>query len=329
MEPLLTPSPSRFTLFPLKYPEIYMFYKKSVASFWTVEEIDLEVDIKNFGSLPDPEQRFLKHTLAFFAAADGIVNENIVSNFCNEVQVAEARAVYSIQAMMETIHSETYSLLIESYIRDEKEKSKLFDAIVGIKTIRDKADWIEKYMDERLPFAERLVAFGVVEGVFFSSAFASIFYYKNSGKLPGLIFANELIARDEGLHTEFCVLLYKILESKPSNDVVYNIVRTGVDLEKLSVDDALRTPILGLNKDSMKQYVEFVADFFLVKLGLNPLYKVKNPLSFMENIGMNNKTNFFESRVGDYQLSKVMDKAKNRVSGVQDTTGVFSIDDDF
>lgn len=325
-EPLLIENKRRFVLFPIKYHEIWQMYKKAEASFWTAEEIDLSKDMHDWNNrMNDNERFFVSRVLAFFAASDGIVNENLVENFSAEVQVPEAKCFYGFQIMMENIHSETYSLLIDSYIKDPKEAEFLFNAIETIPAIKEKAEWALRWINDKdALFGERLVAFAAVEGVFFSGSFASIFWLKKRGLMPGLTFSNELISRDEGLHTDFACLLFSHLENKPSPVIVQKIITEAVSIEKTYFTDALPCSLLGMNASLMCQYVEFVADRLLVSLGNKKVYNVNNPFDFMENISLAGKTNFFEKRVSDYQKAGVMAK-----SGPQQEETGFSFNEDF
>lgn len=326
-EPLLKENTKRFVLFPIKYHEIWQMYKKAEASFWTAEEIDLGKDVVDWqNKLNDNERFFISRILAFFAASDGIVNENLVENFSAEVQIPEAKCFYGFQIMMENIHSETYSLLIDTYIKDPKEADYLFNAIDNIPCIRKKADWALRWIsDDDALFGERLVAFAAVEGIFFSGSFASIFWLKKRGLMPGLTFSNELICRDEGLHTDFACLLFSHLQNRPSNEIVQRIITEAVSIEKEFFTDALPVSLLGMNKKLMCQYVEFCADRLLVALGSPKVYNVTNPFDFMENISLAGKTNFFEKRVSDYQKAGVMAQAKDSKSSESN----FSFDEDF
>ncbi|OQD74873.1 hypothetical protein PENDEC_c009G06032 [Penicillium decumbens] len=307
-EPLLQENPHRFVLFPIKYHEIWQMYKKAEASFWTAEEIDLSKDLHDWHNrLNDDERYFISHVLAFFAASDGIVNENLVERFSGEVQIPEARCFYGFQIMMENIHSETYSLLIDTYIKEPKQRTYLFDAIDTIPCITKKAEWAIKWITDRnSTFAQRLVAFACVEGIFFSGSFASIFWLKKRGLMPGLTFSNELISRDEGMHTDFACLLFSHLNNRPSPQMVEDIVVEAVGIEQEFLSDALPCALLGMNAKLMCQYIEFVADRLLVALGNKKYYNATNPFDFMESISLAGKTNFFEKRVGDYQKAGVM-----------------------
>ncbi|KAF2659701.1 ribonucleoside-diphosphate reductase-like protein subunit M2 [Lophiostoma macrostomum CBS 122681] len=311
-EPLLQENPQRFVLFPIKYHDIWQMYKKAEASFWTAEEIDLSQDLQHWNKrLNDDERFFISHVLAFFAASDGIVNENLVERFSGEVQVPEARCFYGFQIMMENIHSETYSLLIDTYISEPKQRTYLFNAIDNIPCIRKKADWALRWIsDKDSTFANRLVAFAAVEGIFFSGSFASIFWLKKRGLMPGLTFSNELISRDEGMHTDFACLLFSLLKSRPSQEAVQAIITEAVTIEQEFLTDALPCALLGMNATLMCQYIEFVADRLLLALGNTKFYNATNPFDFMENISLAGKTNFFEKRVGDYQKAGVMASTK-------------------
>ena len=304
VEPLLRENPQRYVMFPIEDQEIFDMYKKQVDSFWRVEEVDLSKDLVSWDTLSKPEKHFISMILAFFAASDGIVLENIVGRFMTDVQLSEARAFYGFQIAMENIHSEMYSLLIEKYITDAQEKTKLFHALEEFPCIRKKADWAIKWItDKRSDFATRLVAFACVEGIFFSGAFCSIYWLKNRGLMPGLTFSNELISRDEALHTEFAVLLYSKLQKKLPKARIYDIVKEAVSIEKEFILDALPCRLIGMNSDSMSQYIEFVADRLVLQLGHNKIYNTKNPFAFMEMISIEGKTNFFEKRVGEYALA--------------------------
>jgi ribonucleoside-diphosphate reductase beta chain len=304
-ELLLRENKDRFVILPINYPKIWEQYKKHEASFWTAEEIDLSSDVKDWNSLNAGERHFISHVLAFFAASDGIVNENLAVNFMSEVQLPEARCFYGFQIMMENIHSETYALLIDTYIKDPQEKHRLFHAIETVPAVKKKAEWALRWI-ENGSFAERLVAFAAVEGIFFSGSFCSIFWMKKRGLMPGLTFSNELISRDEGLHCEFACLLYSMLENKLSQEEVYAIIGDAVTIEKEFISEALPVKLIGMNADLMKQYIEFVADRWLSELGCPKMFNATNPFDFMEMISLQGKTNFFEKRVGDYQKSGVL-----------------------
>ena len=319
MEPLLAENPNRFVLFPIQNDEVWQYYKKSQASFWTAEEIDLSQDQKDWNNLNDNERHFIKHVLAFFAASDGIVNENLAVNFMQEVQMPEARCFYGFQIMMENIHSETYSLLIDTYIKDPKEKDYLFNALETVPAVQKKGEWALKWINSE-NFAERLIAFAAVEGIFFSGSFCSIFWLKKRGLMPGLTFSNELISRDEGLHCDFACLLYSYLQNKLDPARVQAIIADAVRIEQEFVTDALPVSLIGMNAKTMAQYIEFVADRLLVSLGCGKIYNATNPFDFMEMISVQGKTNFFEKRVAEYQKAGVMSERNDNV---------FSLDEDF
>jgi len=319
-EPILAENKNRFVLFPFEHNDIWSFYKKAEASFWTAEEIDLSQDLVDWERLNNDERHFVKHVLAFFAASDGIVNENLAENFLSEVQYTEAKFFYGFQVAIENIHSETYSLLIDTYIKDSAEKAGLFNAIDTLDCVRKKADWALRWI-EKGSFAERLVAFAAVEGIFFSGSFCSIFWLKKRGLMPGLSFSNELISRDEGLHCDFACLLYtRHLINKLPKAQVKEIIMNAVEIEKEFVTDALPVKLIGMNSDLMSQYIEFVADRLLVELGNERVYNTSNPFDFMEMISIQGKTNFFEKRVGEYQKASVLsDKESQR----------FTLDEEF
>ena len=314
LEPILQENTNRFVLFPIQHNDIWSFYKKAEASFWTAEEIDLSADIIDWDNkLNDDERHFIKHVLAFFAASDGIVNENLAKNFLSEVQYTEAKFFYGFQLAAENIHSETYSLLIDTYIKNTAEKNHLFNAIETLDCVKKKAEWALRWIDKG-SFAERLVAFAAVEGIFFSGSFCSIFWLKKRGLMPGLAFSNELISRDEGLHCDFACLLYsKHLVDKLPKNKVKEIIKDAVEIEKEFVTDALPVKLIGMNSDLMGQYIEFVADRLLVELGNDRVYNTANPFDFMEMISLQGKANFFEKRVGEYQKAGVLNN-----SGSQD-----------
>merc|ERR1719422_1112097 len=293
-------------MFPIQHPEIWEMYKKHEASFWTAEEIDLSSDNKDWERLSNSERHFVKHVLAFFAASDGIVLENLAGQFSTEIQIPEARAFYGFQMAMENIHSETYSLLIEQYIRDPVEKEQVFDAITTMPPVQEKASWAVQWMQTSNSFAERLVAFAAVEGVLFSGSFCAIYWLKKRGLMPGLTFSNELISRDEGLHAEFACLLYGMLQHKLPDVVVHDIVRGAVAAERQFICEALPCDLIGMNNDLMTRYIEFVADRLLAALGHSKLFRASNPFDWMELISLQGKTNFFEKRVGEYQKAGVM-----------------------
>ena len=299
-EPILLPTLKRFTVFPIEYVNLWSLYKKAQMSNWTAEEVDVSNDMEGWKSLSDNEKHFIKYILAFFAGSDGIVFENINNNFADEVQIAEARSFYAYQAHNEMVHGETYSKLIDKYIRDRNEKNELFNAITTISSIKDKANWAIKWFDASRPFSERLLAFACVEGIFFSGSFCAIFWLKKRGLLPGLCFSNELISRDEGLHLEFAIELFKILNHKPSQDTIHQIVREAVTIEKAFIIDALPCSLIGMNSEKMSEYIEYVSDRMLKQAGYDKIWNAQNPFDFMENISLEGKTNFFEKRVGDY-----------------------------
>lgn len=321
IEPILEENEGRFVLFPIEHDDIWKYYKDNEACFWTAEEIDLSADLNDWNNkLNDNERFFIKHVLAFFAASDGIVNENLAENFVAEVQYTEAKFFYGFQIMMENIHSETYSLLIDTYISDPKEKDYLFNAIETMDCVKKKADWALRWIDNG-SFAERIVAFAAVEGIFFSGSFCSIFWLKKRGLMPGLTFSNELISRDEGMHCDFACLLYNDhIVHKLGEGVVTKIIKDAVAIEKEFVSDSLPVNLIGMNADMMCQYIEFVADRLLVELGQEKVWNVENPFPWMDMINLQGKTNFFEKRVGDYQKAGVTaDREKQ----------TFSLDEDF
>ena len=320
-EPILKENPNRFVLFPIQHSDIWEMYKKQEASIWTAEELDLSPDLVDWESkLNDDERFFIKHVLAFFAASDGIVNENLAENFLSEVQYTEAKFFYGFQVMMENIHSETYSLLIDTYIKDTKEKNYLFNAIETFEPVKKKADWAMRWIDNG-SYAERLVSFAAVEGIFFSGSFCSIFWLKKRGLMPGLTFSNELISRDEGLHCDFACMLYNNhLVNKLPKEEVQKIIADAVEIEKEFVTESLPVRLIGMNSDLMSQYIEFVADRLLTELGNDKIYNTSNPFDFMDMINLQGKTNFFEKRVGEYQKAGVLNNENN-------TT--FSLDSDF
>ena len=320
MEKILEENKNRFVLFPLQHHDIWEFYKKAQASFWTAEEIDLSSDLSDWEKLNAGEQHFVKHVLAFFAASDGIVNENLAENFVSEVQYTEAKFFYGFQIMMENIHSETYSLLIDTYIKDKEEQNHLFNAIDTVPAVQKKAQWALKWIGSE-SFVERIIAFAAVEGIFFSGSFCSIFWLKKRGLMPGLSFSNELISRDEGLHTDFAVHLYKHhIQDKLSKERLIEIIDSALTIEKEFITEALPVSLIGMNSDLMKQYLEYVSDRLLIDLGVGKVYNSDNPFDFMKNIAMENKTNFFEKRVGEYSKQGV---------GSKPDTVQFSTEEDF
>ena len=319
-EVLLSEENKRYVIFPIKHDDIWKMYKQAEANFWTTEELDLSKDMKDYESLTDNEQYFIKNVLAFFAASDGIVNENLVERFCNDVKVLEAKFFYGFQIAMENIHSETYSLLIDTYVKDIEEKSRLLNAIDTIPSVKKKADWSLKWInDKSANFGTRVIAFAAVEGIFFSGSFCSIFWLKKRGLMPGLCHSNELISRDEGLHTEFAVLMYSMLQNKPSKETVIGIIKEAVDLEIEFITESLPCNLIGMNMELMAQYIQYVADRLLLMLGIEKQYSVQNPFDWMEMISIQGKTNFFEKRVGEY----------SNVANSNTADNVFELGDDF
>lgn len=304
-DPILAQNTARYTTFPIRYTDLWNLYKKAIASFWTVEEIDLSADLKDWDRLTENERHFVKTVLAFFASSDGIVMENIDLNFGSEVQIAEARSFYAYQSFNESIHGETYSLMIDKLVRDPEEKKSLFQAIDTVPAVKRKAEWALRWLSRGSSFAQRLVAFACVEGIFFSGSFCAIFWLKKRGLMPGLSFSNELISRDEGLHQEFAVTLYSHLREKLDPAVVREIVRDAVAIEKEFITEALPCRLIGMDADHMKQYIEFVADRLLQQLGCKPYWESFNPFDWMETISLEGKTNFFEKRVGEYSKHMV------------------------
>ena len=318
MEKILQENKNRFVLFPIEHHDIWDYYKKAQQVFWTAEEIDLAQDHTDWEKLSEGEQHFVKHVLAFFAASDGIVNENLAENFVAEVQYTEAKFFYGFQIMMENVHSETYSLLIDTYIKDKEEQNHLFNAIDTVPAVQKKAEWARKWIGSE-SFVERLIAFASVEGIFFSGSFCSIFWLKKRGLMPGLSFSNELISRDEGLHTDFAVHLYKNhVENKLSRERILEIIDSALVIEKEFITEALPVSLIGMNSELMKQYLEYVCDRLLMDLGVGKVYNTENPFDFMANIALQNKTNFFEKRVADYVKS-----------GVGEVQEQISFDEDF
>ena len=321
-EKILSKDNHSYTLFPIKYKELFSLYKKEVSSFWTVEEIDLSKDMNDWNKLKSDEQHFIKNILAFFAGSDGIVLENLGVRFMNDIQIQEATCFYGFQIAMENIHSEMYSLLIDTYIKDSEEKDKLFNAIDTIPSVGKKAKWAIKWIqDSDSSFAKRVVAFAVVEGVFFSGSFCSIFWLKKRGLMPGLTSSNELISRDEGMHTDFAVAIYSLLEHKLNFETIKEIIGEAVSIEKEFITDSIPCRLIGMNSDLMGEYIEFVADRLAVQLGYDKIYNSKNPFDFMEMISLEGKTNFFEKRVMDYSKANISTESTNNFS--------FSLDDDF
>jgi len=312
-EPLLQENPNRFVILPIQYHDIWAMYKKAEASFWTAEEVDLSKDLIHWETLKKDEKHFISHVLAFFAASDGIVNENLVERFCKEVQVTEARCFYGFQIAIENIHSEMYSLLIDTYIKDHEEKNHLFNAIETMPCIKKKAEWAQKWISaDNATYGERVVAFSAVEGIFFSGSFAAIFWMKKRGLMPGLTFSNELISRDEGLHTDFACLMYSHLKNKLTTERIHEIIKDAVAIETEFLTEALPCDLIGMNCELMKQYIQFVADRLLIELGEEKVWNVENPFDFMEHISLEGKTNFFEKRVGEYQKLGVMQTAEGQ-----------------
>ena len=322
-EPILQEDNTRFVLFPVKYPLIWKMYKKAQASYWTAEEISFtQKDIDQWEALDDKVKFFLERQLAFFAGSDGIVMENLASRFCREIAIPEAKNFYAFQLAIEGVHSETYSLLIDTYIKDSDKKSFLFNAINEIETIAKKADWALKWIENKdISFPFRLLAFAIVEGIFFSGAFASIYFVKEMGILDALTFSNELISRDESLHTEFAVLIFSYIENKPKESEVHDMFKEAVDIEIEFITQAIPCNLLGLNSDLMTQYIQFVADRLLTQLGYSKIWNIsKCPLDFMERISLDNKTNFFDNRVSDYSKASIQNK--------KETLTFSNIDDD-
>ena len=321
IEILTSEEEKRFVIFPIKHDDFWNMYKKAEANFWTSEELDLTSDMNDYKNLSNDEQYFLNNVLAFFAASDGIVNENLVERFCSEVKILEARFFYGFQIAMENIHSETYSLLIDTYIKDLTLKNKLLNAIETIPSVKKKADWALKWISDSSDFNKRVIAFACVEGIFFSGAFCSIFWLKKRGLMPGLCHSNELISRDEGLHTEFAVLMHHNLSNKCPDEEILEIVKEAVSIEKEFITESLPCKLIGMNNDLMKQYIEYVADRLLLMLGLDKIYNSTNPFDWMEMISIQGKTNFFEKRVGEYGNSA------NPNSNADDNK--FELDEDF
>lgn len=323
-EPILKENKDRFVLFPIEHHDIWRFYKQAEASFWTAEEIDLSQDLKDWQGLNDGERHFITHVLAFFAASDGIVNENLAEHFVSEVQYTEAKFFYGFQIAIENIHSETYSLLIDTYVKDPREKDKLFNGIDTMDCVKKKAEWALKWISQG-NFQERLIAFAAVEGIFFSGSFCSIFWLKKRGLMPGLSFSNELISRDEGLHCDFACHIYtQHVVNKLPKERVIEIIKDAVEIEKEFVTDALPVNLIGMNAPQMRQYIEYVADRLLNELVGTKIYNVTNPFDFMDMISLRGKTNFFEKRVAEYQKAGVMKSTENKESAPK-----FSLNEDF
>ncbi|EED93329.1 predicted protein, partial [Thalassiosira pseudonana CCMP1335] len=321
---------SRFSLFPIAYPDLWSMYKQHVASFWTADEIDLSADLSDWHKKLNPDERhFISMVLAFFAGADGIVVENLAERFCREVTVPEARCFYGFQMAMESIHQETYCLLIDTYITDPKVRERLFSAHATVPSVERKASWAQRYIGSKASFAERLVAFAAVEGIFFSGSFCAIFWLKKRGLMPGLTFSNELISRDEGLHCSFACQLYSKLKLKLSQEEIQTIINEAVDVEKSFICDALPVSLIGMNSRLMAQYIEFVADRMLTDLGYQAMYGSKNPFDWMDMISLEGKTNFFEKRVGEYQKSGVMASLEGKSAESSSSGGVAAKELDF
>mgnify|MGYP001210916799 CR=1 FL=1 len=314
-ELLLEKSNNRFVLFPIKFKDIYEEYKKAESSFWTANEIDLSKDLNDWESLNTNEKYFIKNIIGFFAGSDGIVMENLALRFLSEIEIPEVRAFYSYQIFNENVHSETYSLLIDTYIKDNEEKIKIFNSIENIPCVAKKASWAYKWIENKeVNFATRLLAFAIVEGVFFSGSFCAIYWLKKRGLMPGLTFSNELISRDEGLHTDFAILLYSMIDNKLSEKTIHEIFKEAVDIEKEFIIDSIPCAMIGMNNNLMSEYIEFIADRLLKQLKYNPLYNTKNPFDFMELISMKSKINFFEKRNPDYNIANVnLDNKNNKI----------------
>ena len=320
-ELLLSDEEKRYVIFPIRHDKYWEMYKQAEANFWTTEELDLSKDMNDYNKLSSDEQYFINNILAFFAASDGIVNENLVERFCNEVKILEAKFFYGFQIAMENIHSETYSLLIDTYIKDLPLKNKLFNAIDTIPSVKKKAEWTLNWIGDKSDFGKRVIAFACVEGIFFSGAFCSIFWLKKRGLMPGLCHSNELISRDEGLHTEFAVLIHHTLQNKCPDKEIYEIVKEAISIEKEFITESLPCKLIGMNNDLMKQYIEHIADRLLLMFGLEKVYNSNNPFDWMEMISIQGKTNFFEKRVGEYSNNA------NPKSNSEDN--IFELDGDF
>jgi len=322
-EPICLEDNNRYVLFPIKYHKVFELYKKALASFWTVEEVDLSKDMNDWEKLTENEHHFIENILAFFAGSDGIVLENLAQRFMNDIKIPEIKCFYGFQIAIENIHGEMYSLLIDTYVKNIEKKTKLFNAIDTIDCVAKKANWAIKWInDNEATFATRLIAFACVEGIFFSGSFCAIFWLKKRGLMPGLTSSNELISRDEGMHTDFAVLVYSMLQNKLSNDNILKIVTEAVTIEQEFITDSIPCKLIGMNSDLMKTYIEFVADRLLIQLGYNKHYNSKNPFGFMEMISMEGKTNFFEKRVMDYSKANVKSTPNNN-------TRKFTLDADF
>jgi len=323
-EEILQQDDNRLTIFPIKYPQIWDMYQKAVSAFWTPEEIDFSRDIDDWNGLSNDERYFIKHILAFFSSSDTIVNINLGERFINDVKLLEAKFFYGFQEAIENIHSHTYSLLIDTYVKEPEERDKIFNAVTHIPCIKNKADWCFKWIDNKeASFGQRLIAFAIVEGVFFSGAFCSIFWLKEKGKMPGLTFSNELISRDEALHVEFAILLYSMISNRVPQENVYNMFKDAIEVEKDFIIDSIPCSMLGMNATLMTEYIQFVADRLLVQLGYDKLWKVANPFPFMNRSNLECRTNFFESRVAEYSKANVGNSSSNT------DLRTFEIDDDF
>lgn len=306
MDPLFVENPNRFVLFPIQYSKVWDMYKKAIASIWTVEEVDLSKDTNDWEKLSDNERHFIENILAFFAGSDGIVIENLAQRFCNDIQIPEVKCFYGFQIAIENIHSEMYSLLIDTLVKDSDRKTTLLNAIETIPSVEKKAKWALKWVSDKTSnYATRLVAFAAVEGIFFSGAFCALFWLKKRGILPGVTCSNELISRDEALHTEFAVLIYNMLQDKLDKQKLQDIITEAVEIEKEFIIDSIPCKLIGMNSDLMSEYIEFVADRLLIQLGNDKYYNSKNPFSFMEMISIEGKTNFFEKRVTEYSKANV------------------------
>jgi len=325
-EPLLTETTSRYVMFPVEYPDVWEMYKKASSSYWVADELNFQQDIQDLERLSKDEKEFINHILAFFAASDGIVSENLCERFSKDVPKSEVRAFYAFQNAMEQVHSETYSLLIDTYVKDSREKEKLFNAVQHFPAIREKAEWAMKWIsDEKASFAQRLIAFAIVEGIYFSASFCAIFWLRERGLLPGLSFANQLISRDEGLHTEFACLLYSHLEHRLEESFVKAMVEEAVQIEMKFITESIPCAMIGMNAELMKQYIKYVADRLLKSLGYSPIYKVQNSFDFMEFASMEGKTNFFEKRVSEYSKAGI---SMNGASAIPDKFEI-NLEDDF
>jgi ribonucleotide reductase beta subunit family protein with ferritin-like domain len=318
MEEILRENPNRYVVFPVKYPEVWRHYKRAVSCFWTPEEIDFSKDRTDWDKLSNNEKYFIENILAFFAGSDGIVIENLAERFLTEIQIPEARQFYSYQMFIEAVHSETYSLLIDTYVKDEKKKNKLFNAIQEIPCIKKKADWAIRWISDKESFGTRLIAFAIIEGIFFSASFCSIYWIKQRGLMPGLTFSNELISRDEGQHTDFAILLHSMLKDKPSHEKVNKIMKDAVAIEKEFITESIPCNLIGMNSELMKTYIEFVADRLLTQLGYEKIWNSSNPFSFMELISLRGKANFFERKPSDYVKAGIGKNAEENKVIIED-----------